>query len=175
MPNWCANTLVLSHKDPVMVQRAKQAFLDNKLCNEFVPVPEELVDTVHPSDNEALKAKYGYSDWYDFCVGEWGTKWDVGGEEGQLTEQEDGELSMIFDSAWAPPIEFYAHLQRLGFHVSATYHEPGMAFAGTWVDGADECYDYSDMTADEIEAELPASLNDEYGISSDVREWEDEE
>ena len=42
MPNWCNNTLELHHEDPAMIERAKKAFADGKLLNEFVPVPESL-------------------------------------------------------------------------------------------------------------------------------------
>ena len=36
MPNWCNNTLELHHEDPAMIERAKKAFADGKLLNEFV-------------------------------------------------------------------------------------------------------------------------------------------
>ena len=58
------------------------------------------------------------------------------------------------------------------FSVRAMYHEPGMAFAGTYDDGVDDFYEYGDLSADEIEANLPADLDSEYGISEQVREWE---
>ena len=30
MPNWCGNTLTISHEDPDMIVRAKAAFADRK-------------------------------------------------------------------------------------------------------------------------------------------------
>ena len=49
MPNWCYNTVELTHEDPKMIARARAAFLDKGLLNEFVPeenliafLPEEI-------------------------------------------------------------------------------------------------------------------------------------
>ena len=39
MPNWCGNTLTLSHEDPDMIVRAKAAFAEGGFLNEFIPVP----------------------------------------------------------------------------------------------------------------------------------------
>jgi hypothetical protein len=60
MPNWCNNTIELSHEDPAMIERAKAAFADGKLLNEFIPLPKELEDTTAPAreSNVALMEKY---------------------------------------------------------------------------------------------------------------------
>ena len=93
MPNWCNNYLELTHDDPAMIERAKKAFNDGRLLAEFVPVPASLHivagcvgEKGSPEQNE-LEAQeesnikeHGYATWYDFCVNEWGTKWDVGGD-----------------------------------------------------------------------------------------------
>ena len=30
--------------------------------------------------SKANKEKYGYANWYDWCVSNWSTKWNAGGE-----------------------------------------------------------------------------------------------
>jgi hypothetical protein len=172
MPNWCNNNIELTHKDPAMLERAKAAFLDGKLLNEFIPLPKELEDTTSPAreTNESLVAKYGHSDWYSWCISNWGTKWDI---SPYGCEIENGQLVGSFDSPWGPPITAYEKLEELGFEVIAQYHEPGMAFAGVY-DGFDECYDYSGMNADEAESYLPEALNEMYCITENMREWEEE-
>ena len=83
MPNWCYNTVELTHEDPKMIARAKSAFLDKGLLNEFVPVPESLRITAgylgDDAEQKALEAQeaenlkvHGYRNWYDYCVNEWG-------------------------------------------------------------------------------------------------------
>jgi hypothetical protein len=169
-----------------MIERAKAAFLDGKFLNEFIPVPEDLHIVAgsvgakgSPEQNEleakeqANREKHGYSTWYDFCVNEWGTKWDVGGDDGYVQDIEGG-LMLSFDSAWAPPTNAYEKLVELGFKVHATYFESGMMFAGDWDNGADDYFELSGMSAAEVIAELPPELNEAYGISDMIAEWEEE-
>jgi len=183
MPNWCMNTVTLEHEDPAMIARAREAFDKGSLLQEFIPCPQDLIDTVSGfgPEQEALEAQqaanreqYGYSTWYDHNVAEWGTKWDIGGSDCDAQDI-DGGLVLSFDSAWAPPLHAYERLLELGFKVQAMYYEPGMGFAGIWEDGSDDYYEYGGMTADEIEATLPPELDEAYGISQAVSEWEQEQ
>lgn len=187
MPNWCNNVLELAHEDPQMIVRARDAINRQELLQEFAPVPKELQITagcvgdkddpkqIALEDQEKVnKAKYGYKNWYDYCVNEWGTKWDVGAE-GYEVEIENGGLTVSFDSAWSPPLEAYAKLEALGFEVRAYYYESGMCFAGVYEDGVDDFYDLSQCrNADEMEEELPTVLDEMFCISEGVREWEAE-
>jgi hypothetical protein len=86
-------------------------------------------------------------------------------------EIHDDTIEVSFDSAWAPPLGIYALLEEQGFQVEATYSEPGMAFVGRWINGLD----YSGMTPDEVRAEIPQDLDEDYGISSMLEEWLAEE
>jgi hypothetical protein len=175
MPNWCNNNLTLSHDDPAMIQRAFDALERQEFLQEFCPVPQELRDTVADgSTNEQLVAKYGYSSWYDYCVSEWGTKWDCG-EQGASDIHPDGTmLHTFFDTAWSPPIGAYEKLEALGFRVDAQFYEGGMAFAGTYSDGNCDEINLEGMTADEIEQDYP-ELDEAFGISECMREYEDTE
>ena len=62
----------------------------------------------------------------------------------------------------------------MGFSVRAYYSEPGMGFAGVYEDGFDDYYEFSGMSADEVEEMLPEALNEMYGITESMREWEEE-
>lgn len=185
MPNWCNNTLTLEHDDPAMIKRAYDALERGEFLQEFIPVPEELKETMAGSygDDEKQKAleaqqkrnveKYGYSNWYDYCVGEWGTKWDVGNDGCQDIHPDGKMLHTSFDSAWSPPVNAYEKLEQLGFRVQAMFYESGMAFAGSYEDG--NCSDFSleGMTADEIEQNYP-ELDEAFSISESIREYEAE-
>lgn len=185
MPNWCNNTLELAHEDPAMIDRAEKALNEGKFLNEFIPVPESLhivAGRVGDGDEqrklEEDTAKnlevHGYGNWYDFCVNEWGTKWDIG-EEGCQTRDSATQLTCSFDSAWSPPITAYEKLLDLGFEVRAYYYEPGMAFAGIWDNGDDDYYDIGGMTSEAVKEELPESLDTMFGISECIAEYEEEE
>jgi hypothetical protein len=176
MPNWCNNHLTLTHEDPAMIQRAYDALERGEFLSEFIPVPKELSEaTANFTTNEQLLEKHGYSDWYGFCTNEWGTKWDTG-EAGNNDIHPDGKmLTAGFDTAWSPPIAAYEKLMDLGFSVKAGYYEPGMGYAGLWEDGDDDYYDLSEMNSKEVEDALPSGLDDLFGISETMAEYEAEE
>jgi hypothetical protein len=174
MPNWCNNSVEIYHEDPAMIERVRKAFNGEGLLQEFIPVPEELRNAVaNGSTNEELIEKYGYSDWYGFCVSEWGTKWDVGAD-GQPAQDIPGGLMMSFDSAWAPPCAAYEKLTEMGFRIRAMYYEGGMCFAGIWEDGNDDYYEYSGMDSTEVANTLPVELDEAFCISEQMAEWEEE-
>ena len=185
MPNWCSNNLTLEHDDPAMITRAKEALDRGEFLQEFIPVPEDLKNTMAGSYGDDAKqaelvaqtqrnvAKHGYGNWYDFCVGEWGTKWDVGSDGCTDVHPEGRMLHTYFDSAWSPPVDAYRKLEELGFRVDAQFYESGMAFAGTYSDGNCDDFSLEGMTADEIEQNYP-ELDESFGISESIREYERE-
>ena len=138
-------------------------------------MPRELGDAIANGQPDAVMIeKYGYSSWYDYCVNEWGTKWDVG-EDGATDIHPDGTmLNTYFDSAWSPPIGAYEKLEQLGFTVDAYYYEGGMAYAGTYYDGNEDSISLEGMTADQVEREYP-ELDECFGISESMRENEEPE
>lgn len=142
MPNWTGNCVTLRHENPAMIKRAVDAFAAGKFCEEFYPIPAELKDTSAPNrtNADALIEKTGYADWYDFCVNEWGTKWDFGSGDG-INTVEENECVLYFDSAWSPPLAIYDLLISEGFDVYADFHEPGMCFVGRYTNGELEEYE----------------------------------
>jgi hypothetical protein len=184
MPNWCNNSVEIYHADPAMIERVRKGFNDGGLLSELLPCPQELTETVSGSmgedkraEHEAQQAanveKYGYANWYDFCVNEWGTKWDVGAD-GNPAQDIPGGLMLGFESAWSPPIGAYEKLTDLGFTIRAMYYEPGMAFAGIWEDGQDDYYEYGGLDSAGIAEALPVELDEAFGISESAAEWEEE-
>ena len=119
MPNWCNNSITIRHSDPAMIQRV----INSKgLLMEFFPTPQDLLDTVagfpgedqreaHEAQMKRNLEKYGYKDWYDWNVANWGTKWDVDLEDPELLDP--NTVSAWFDSAWAPPVNAYEKLIEL--------------------------------------------------------------
>jgi hypothetical protein len=184
MPNWCNNSVEIYHEDLAMIERVRKGFNGDGLFGELIPCPEDLVNTVsgsmgedkraaHEAQQEANLAKYGYANWYDHNVNEWGTKWDVIAD-GNPAQDIPGGLMLGFDSAWAPPIAAYEKLMDMGFRIRAMYYEGGMAFAGIWEDGSDDYYDYGGLDSKGIADTLPVELDEAFGISESAAEWEEE-
>ena len=177
MPNWCDNSFEVFHKDPKQIERFVDAFKRGELCNEFIPIPESLRDTTSPNRDEASADKLieetGYSDWYSFCTNEWGTKWDVGGDDGYIDHDETSARGS-FQSAWSPPMGLMVVLEQEGFEVTFRYYEPGMGFAGVYSDGNDDFYDISGMDSTQVAETLPEALDEAFAISEGMAEWEED-
>lgn len=189
MPNWCNNVLEISHVSKDMMARVIKSCedTDSGLLSEFFPCPQTLKDTVAGSvgakgspEQEALELqedinvkKFGFKNWYDWQVANWGTKWDIC--EATITPSDDGyAATMSFDTAWSPPVAAYEKLLDLGFTIRAYYYEPGMCYAGIWVDGDDQFYEYSDMSSEQVAEEFPQELDEMFCISESMAEWEAE-
>ena len=190
MPNWNSNILTLTHSDRKMISRAVKAAQKDTLLNEFVPCPQVLLDTTEGSFGDKLeqarlnairennRRTYGYSSWYDFAIGEWGCKWDIsnGSDDYKIKKIDDSyTVTLHFDTAWSPPINFYDKLIELEFTVNAMYYEPGVNFCGQYCDGQDETYELNNLTSDEARDQLPDELDLAFGISEQIEYWESEQ
>ena len=177
MPNWCNNSLSLSHTDPAMITKAAEALKAGNFLETFIPIPPELKGTTAPANDTSVSVTYNgnvYSDWYQFCVNEWGSKWDVESYGGTNISDDGLTLNDGFDSAWAPPTEAYRKLEELGFEVEALYYEPGCAFCGEYSDGFDQYYEIPG-NSDDVDAEIPEHINEAFGIAENMRMWEEEQ
>jgi len=132
MPNWCDNSITVSHEDKAMMQKFSDGVRNGDLFATLIPCPEDKAD-----------------DWYTWNVDNWGTKWDVC--EGDFYLDEDGLSGHgWFNTAWSPPTSAFQTLHDMGFSIDALYHECGMGFAGTWIDGEENYIDsYYDLFSEE--------------------------
>lgn len=153
MPNWCVNTLKISHEDPKMIDRVEKSLKEERFLEEFIPNPDP-------------------ENWYNHNVENWGTKWDVGSGEGV---REGNLFSVTFDSAWSPPIEGYRKLTGMGFEIEAYYLEEGMCFVGKYTSEDDEeSYTYEN-DADWVRENIPEDIDEEFSLSERIEEqdWDD--
>jgi hypothetical protein len=168
MPNWTANSLKLTAKSATSeaklaelvreISRSQEANDEPKFFNMIKPIPQPLQivagwsgDKVEQTKREAaeqLNEKiYGHKNWYDFCVHEWGTKWEPKLDENNKFELDGNVLIVYFDTAWSPPIPIYEALEAMGFEVEATYIECGMGFVGTYKNGQDITEDFDQFVS----------------------------
>lgn len=67
--------------------------------------PERRPDRLLTDEEQAALAKTGFSNWYDWSVANWGTKWNA-------YSQERDENVILFQTAWAAPLPVLAALAR---------------------------------------------------------------
>jgi hypothetical protein len=194
MPNWCNNTIEISHPDKSKMDALIASVNEGKFCNHVIPVPESLQivagrvgDDSDPKQIEleatqkSNLATHGYKDWYDFQVNEWGTKWDVEPYNPVAYEVNlngdplpENKIVFGFDSAWAPPCGVADALIDQGYAVRLYYYESGMCFAGIYDENGDDFYELGGMSSIEVADSLPSVLDDMFGISECIAEYEAE-
>jgi hypothetical protein len=147
MPNWCDNSMRVSHSDKSKVD-ALEAVLqsdDKGVFQHLLPMPESEQDN-----------------WYDWNINNWGTKWECSIIDWERCD--DNSIWISFESAWSPPIALYEHIyHELDWQVEGLYHEGGCAFCGIWKDGDDDFYEYNFDELETLEA-LPGDLQDFTGL-----------
>jgi hypothetical protein len=156
VPNWCNNSITIRGTNQREISEIADAMNEGRFLKTVIPIPEDQKDN-----------------WYDFCVNNWGTKWEV---DCQNVEVEDDGLSVscFFDSAWAPPVGVAEALVERGLAVTLYYHECGMCFVGKYEDGVDDYYEYSSENSETVRAAIGDELDDMFGISENMAEYEAE-
>ena len=158
MPNWCNNTLTITHKDVDVMDNlmAQVRAGDGDLFQFIKPMPED----------------YGEEEsWYEWCVSNWRTKWDAC--HMSWHQHDEHSVSFDFDTAWSPPFGVYEALAEQGFEVEAYYVEYGMMFAGEWHCDADGLV--SDEWIDDISEGVTPDLDEAFNITATLEEWRREE
>ena len=163
MPNWCSNTIEIEGTKEQINKFV--SFLDEQNGKEwftfFRPTPPELKS----------------EGWYEWNVENWGTKWNCDAQDWMKIEnpsEDQASVTFWFDSAWAPPIALYEHIElNSPLNVKASYNECGMGFVGEFVDGSDDYYEYENL---EDLDELPEHLVEEWNLAEtlEMNEEEDE-
>lgn len=89
------------------------------------------------ADAEVYKsniAKYGFKDWYDWCIATWGSKWGDCDLDFSITSHSDdtATVELFYETAWSPITEglerLSAKYKRMIF--TTFYSEEGMGFQG---------------------------------------------
>jgi hypothetical protein len=173
MPNWCDNNISITGPNSVIDKIEKITKDEGRLLNYFYPMPTELDNTTADgSKDKAMMKKHGYSNWYDWAVDNWSTKWDVneffGVERHNLIDSlDESTITFAFSSAWAPPIGAYEHFINENSNVSirASYFEGGCDFMGIWDNGDDNCYEVSTIA--------PKGSKDNFWTSAEGKELDE--
>ena len=186
MPNWCDNNITITGPNSVIdkieniVKEEENIDLSSKekgetpgLLQFMYPMPKELSDTTADgSKDKAMMKKYGCSNWYDWAVENWSTKWDVneffGVEREHLNDSlDESTITFGFSSAWAPPTGAYEHFidENPNVTIRATYYEGGCDFMGIWDNGEDICYTVSEIA--------PKGSTDNFWTSAEGKELDD--
>lgn len=144
MPNWCRNQITIQSKDKQLLRNLRDDLEDMNgkgLLHYMYPMPHELRNTTKGSNSETNQEfidKYGFDNWYDWSLHNWGTKWDVDFDLEFVSFADIDTatpLTLKFNSAWSPPLavwqKFVDRYPKGTFEVAhLQYIESGCQFCG---------------------------------------------
>lgn len=171
MPNWVSCELEINGPAKEIKRFQKEAKGDGQLISldKLYPCPKELRDTAampgltaeNAKDGESLKTynqvqenmkKYGHSDWYSWCVSNWGCKWNIGdGYDSVYLCHAFASTKVVYEfmSAWDPPREAFFEISKMfpELEFNLCFQEGGNCFEGTFtckngVVSCDDTHDY---------------------------------
>ena len=190
MPNQCDNQLSITGPNSVIDKIeniVKEEKEDNGLLHFMFPMPKALEGTEagppaktkkEKLERAMLQVEYGASNWYDWRVENWGTKWDIM-EFYNITRKEIGEdeseIALGFDTAWAPALGAYERFidKNSNCSLKAYYYEPGCDFMGEWDNGIDSCFEVEKYGLDDNfwKQGIGKTLDDYFGITESMAQY----
>jgi hypothetical protein len=198
MPNHCTNLLSCTSGKTIGEIIKPYLTNDGKSIdfNKIIPMPEGIYKTTlegsfkirNKEDEEAWQKEqeelslqnvkdYGYSNWYNWSVANWDTKWNAYScytfEDETLALQDIHDIG--FQTAWSPPINVVRQLAKLtGESLRMSYYDEGWMFGGEYLidtDGSESDNCYQDI--DDCPEHLKEELDVQYFL--DCRDEEEEE
>jgi len=149
MPNWCYNRITVygSEESETKLKEIEKIFETKQPFNEIYPIPDfktipredgqlpVLEQKLNP-DGSVFYETYNFPDgknddrWYHWCIDNWGTKWDAGEVDIEMSDYDS--LEITFNTAWSPPEGVVEKLREKYPELSfqCFYDEPGMEAAG---------------------------------------------
>jgi hypothetical protein len=106
-------------------------FNDKKISEEERELMFQNGITQEISDR--LKSLYGSDNWYTWANNNWGTKWDIDGDDGIVNDLDTHNCSLTFSTAWSPPEPIINKLRDMF---------PNLEFSGMYVG---EGYEFADV------------------------------
>lgn len=154
MPNHCQNTLTIIGEKEKVQEFMEGIDEDKGWIKTYYPMPSILKNTRKPNadgkvvimlhdevtrnedfivlteeQSSIFTSVHGHTNWYDWAVDNWGTKW---GDYYQKYQYSEGLASIHFSTAWSPPIPALDVVSKkfpeLQFILE--YEEIGMMFGG---------------------------------------------
>ena len=148
MPNWCHNR-VTAYGNEDKIEEVKKIFESKTPFNDIFPQPDwkntpnkngelPVLEQHRGKDGEVMFETYNFPSgknddrWYHWNIQNWGTKWDVTAQNVEIEYEDEEQLKMSFETAWAPPEPICYRLREMfkDLHFSWFYDEPGMETAG---------------------------------------------
>jgi len=169
MPNWCSNNVFIDGERESVQRFVEYVALGDSpfSLQAILPMPDDLTIAMHPvrivtqveydeyepqhDDGRPITQEmsdrftrlYGYDNWHDWRVANWGTKWDTDGREvrswitPRIRQLARAKARFDFNTAWGPPVGIYRALVKKfpKLHIEWPYvHEGNQSLGNLAID-----------------------------------------
>jgi len=145
MPNWCNNELVIEGKPKDLSKLMKAIEITKSEATD------EHTQSVFSCHRVIPRPSSEDSNWYEWNIENWGSKWDLSDPSRDDSQWEKGVVFYSFESAWSPVIEVISQL--------AQEHKKLLFVYTYWEGGADYWGEHHYKDGKEVSYE-GGSLND---------------
>lgn len=161
MPNYCTNELTITSDNAGFLQ---------SLMNELKQADSNEVDFLSKLVPFTEETNHVWS--YDWCVNNWGTKWDI--FDVYHASLDGDTLTVGFNTAWSPPIPALEKAaDTYGFEWELYWIEEGVCQVGLASGDANESWEL--LLDDHPEEYIPQPVLHMFPwIISDWEEWQEE-
>lgn len=166
MPNWCYNELSIVGDEKAVARLCEMVKRPESVIDfgKVIPYPKKYEEMDAIIDKEWPMGGKGFnSGGYEWCIDNWGTKWNACDAEVFPIE---GGVGYRFDTAWSPPSPVVAALSLAFPELEFTlrFEEGGADFSGKEVYVSGECVNSLDGKYDDY----PITPHPKYDENGDI-------
>jgi hypothetical protein len=164
MPNWTSNRISIDGEPADLRAFLEAVKWEDQIFdfNRIIPMPELLKRTVSgfrtidgnevrswieetdadgkpvprcfTPEEQAELQRIGFSNWYDWSIANWGTKWNASRPEVYDASTDCGNVEIFFQTAWCAPLPVFLRIKDMF---------PKLSFDCRWRDDDDDLYPHS--------------------------------
>jgi hypothetical protein len=186
MPNWCENKLILQGSESSILAFEARYFVEVEVEVEFDNPNQQLDNEGNCIKAKCLEFRFEkvkplppehQENWYDWCIENWGTKWDV-----CHFVRGDKPGTYFFDTAWSFPQALFDELASqlendfAGLYFEGYFFEAGFGYSGNFYYNDQDGFEcHSDEDRDSLREIAKEHFNyDPYDDEAEEDESEDE-
>ena len=83
--------------------------IDGKQVKQWIKDDNGKDRSLTEEERSKWLSEYGATNWYDWCIDHWGTKWNA---KQTILSQYNNHIMFEFDTAWSPPEPIFQELQN---------------------------------------------------------------
>jgi len=172
VPNWCLNKVLIKVPNDNLLKKLRNALGneidpptyirlgDGRIVTQGAP---NLFNQLVPRPNAIAEG----DNFWKWEMDNWGVKGDATPRDIYWPDEYTVNFEIL--TAWGPPLAFFENIERMGYLVNGYYLEELTCLLGVYYEGNNDTYEYSELSPDQMETELPSWVNQLFSLIDNKR------